>query len=1021
MKKLLALCVLGFLFLGWGASGVMGQAPQAPDWSTVGNAPLSNQYPFLGTNINYPLRMRVNGEHAGMVDFDGRTFLGSHAGDTLNPWPNTGFGAGVLSVSGGQHNSGLGLNALHLNTSGNANLAAGDGAMYSNLSGSNGTAVGAGALSGNISGNNNSAFGYNANVNSGNLTNATAVGANAVVSQSNSLVLGDNNAQVGIGTSAPVAKLDIHGQIKITDGTEGVGKVLMSDANGLASWDSPQPINAWNTNGNGNIVNGTHFLGTTNNAPLDVRVNNQPAGTINFNGTTFLGSLAGQFAAPGNTGFGHGVLQNSSGIGNTGMGQSALRSNGSGYWNTATGDSALYSNTTGYGNTAAGYISMKSNTSGWGNTGLGGAALYRNTTGKWNTAVGGGALYLNVTGEENSALGFLSLFQNTQGYSNTASGAYSLNRNTIGYQNTAIGARSLEQNQGGFNNTALGAESMQSNLSGAGNTSIGMQSLRANQTGQENTAVGGAAMLFNVAGNKNTAVGVNALMSTKSNMGTSIGYGALQNNTTGAANTAIGSGALFLNTIAGNLVAIGDSALYNNGVGANNTQALQNTAVGSNAMFANTTGSFCTAVGHGALKSNTWAIGNTAIGCDALSNGGGWLNTATGYRSLYGNGGIGNTATGGYALRDNKGNSNTAFGVNALSSNSTGNSNSAVGVASLGYNTSGVRNAALGEEALFNNTSGGNNTALGWRALYRNVTGSRNTAIGDQAFPYGTGYTNSTALGYLAHVTASNQIVLGNNAITNLACKVNLSVWSDARIKEQVQENVPGLEFINQLRPVTYHYNMDREYEIRGIIDSAEYDGKYAVERIQFTGFIAQEVERAAAKVGYDFSGVDRPKNDSGVYALRYAEFVVPLVKATQELSAQNKAQLAEIKSQKETITELSARLNKLEAIVNGCCNIATDKASTAVAPADQNRLDQNAPNPFQENTVISYYVAEQSPNTYIRIITLEGHEIARYPITDKGEGQITITGNTLTGSLYLYELIVDDLLVASRKMVLTR
>jgi hypothetical protein len=51
---------------------------------------------------------------------------------------------------------------------------------------------------------------------------------------------------------------------------------------------------------------------------------------------------------------------------------------------------------------------------------------------------------------------------------------------------------------------------------------------------------------------------------------------------------------------------------------------------------------------------------------------------------------------------------------------------------------------------------------------------------------------------------------------------------------------------------------------------------------------LAQDVEKAAKDLNYDFSGVDAPKNDKDLYALRYAEFVVPLVKAVQELSQQN-------------------------------------------------------------------------------------------------------------------------------------
>ena len=59
--------------------------------------------------------------------------------------------------------------------------------------------------------------------------------------------------------------------------------------------------------------------------------------------------------------------------------------------------------------------------------------------------------------------------------------------------------------------------------------------------------------------------------------------------------------------------------------------------------------------------------------------------------------------------------------------------------------------------------------------------------------------------------------------------------------------------------------------------------------RIVHTGFIAQDVEKAAQTIGYHFSGIDKPKNDQqSFYGLRYSEFVAPLVKAVQELSTEN-------------------------------------------------------------------------------------------------------------------------------------
>jgi hypothetical protein len=52
-----------------------------------------------------------------------------------------------------------------------------------------------------------------------------------------------SNGNVGIGTTNPTTKLDVNGQIRIQGGNPGMGKVLVSDANGLASWQMQiQPV-----------------------------------------------------------------------------------------------------------------------------------------------------------------------------------------------------------------------------------------------------------------------------------------------------------------------------------------------------------------------------------------------------------------------------------------------------------------------------------------------------------------------------------------------------------------------------------------------------------------------------------------------------------------------------------------------------------------------------------------------------------------------------------------------------------
>jgi hypothetical protein len=51
---------------------------------------------------------------------------------------------------------------------------------------------------------------------------------------------------------------------------------------------------------------------------------------------------------------------------------------------------------------------------------------------------------------------------------------------------------------------------------------------------------------------------------------------------------------------------------------------------------------------------------------------------------------------------------------------------------------------------------------------------------------------------------------------------------------------------------------------------------------------VAQDVEKSAQEIHYDFDGVNHPQNDKDNYSLVYADFVPSLVKAVQELSKMN-------------------------------------------------------------------------------------------------------------------------------------
>ncbi len=76
-----------------------------------------------------------------------------------------------------------------------------------------------------------------------------------------------SNGNVGINNLNPVAKLDVNGTIKISGGSPAAGKVLTSDANGLASWATIPTggLGAGSAAGNTPYWNGTSWVTNSNN------------------------------------------------------------------------------------------------------------------------------------------------------------------------------------------------------------------------------------------------------------------------------------------------------------------------------------------------------------------------------------------------------------------------------------------------------------------------------------------------------------------------------------------------------------------------------------------------------------------------------------------------------------------------------------------------------------------------------------------------------------------------------------
>jgi hypothetical protein len=241
---------------------------------------------------------------------------------------------------------------------------------------------------------------------------------------------------------------------------------------------------------------------------------------------------------------------------------------------------------------------------------------------------------------------------------------------------------------------------------------------------------------------------------------------------------------------------------------------------------------------------------------------------------------------------------NTRIGASALTRNSIGVQNTAVGFGAISTATTAGNNTGVGYLALFL-TTGGDNTAIGNEAGFLNVTGSQNTYIGSKTGSSPNNLTNTTAIGYSASATTSNSIILGNSSIATLRCQVNsISSLSDGRDKTDILTLSEGLDFIKQLKPVTFTWNTRDKAKVG----------------IKSAGFIAQDLlalqQNSTIGANLDLVSFENPDK----LEARYANLLPIMVKAIQE---ETDLRVKEMEVKDQEITDLKERLSSLEDLVN--------------------------------------------------------------------------------------------------------
>lgn len=199
---------------------------------------------------------------------------------------------------------------------------------------------------------------------------------------------------------------------------------------------------------------------------------------------------------------------------------------------------------------------------------------------------------------------------------------------------------------------------------------------------------------------------------------------------------------------------------------------------------------------------------------------------------------------------------------------------------------------------------------------------------------------------------------------------------SDKNVKRNIKDLSSSLQKIKKLRGVSYEF-IEQENQEKGN---------------KHIGLLAQEVEAIFPEVVYTLA--------DGRKGIAYTELIGVLVEAIKE-------QQLEIENIKAAMPSL-----KKENTMQGESNTTSERTVSV--------LYQNAPNPFNRETRINYFLPSTVSAANLLVYDLQGKQLKNYRLKDRGEAFLIIDAGELGAGMYIYALVADEQAIDQKRMIIT-
>ena len=221
---------------------------------------------------------------------------------------------------------------------------------------------------------------------------------------------------------------------------------------------------------------------------------------------------------------------------------------------------------------------------------------------------------------------------------------------------------------------------------------------------------------------------------------------------------------------------------------------------------------------------------------------------------------------------------------------------------------------------------------------------------------------------------------------------------SDHRLKKEVKEIGEADDVLGKLEllsPISYKYNPKLLYPDYDEKEAGKQDVKNSVIEKTHFGLVAQELQKVYPNLVYE--------NDNGYLSINYIELIPVMLQSIKELNAKV-----------EQLSGGSARKEK------GIGNDETTGVESALSK-ELAAMDQNVPNPFSGKTDIAIYLPENTQTAILYIYDLSGKQVEQHDIQGRGNTVMTIHADKMEAGMYIYSLIADGKVVATKRMIVMK